>query len=127
MDEKVTRLPQRTTRTTQHKIVASSEDLNKLILAGQEVIDCFQAITGEMLAFWQSRLKAGLATGGRLLEATSADSALEAQLDYARGAIHAYLDQSARITGLLMRALDAGCLVEPVDARSSDQTRASAA
>ena len=86
-----------------------------------------QDINAEMLAFWQSRLKAGLAAGGQLLECTSVDSVLEVQLDYAKAALQAYLDQSARITGLVMRALSAGFLPEPPAAVSNGQARALAA
>jgi hypothetical protein len=58
-----------------------------------------------MLAFWQSRLKDGLATGQRLLECGSPQGALEIQLDYTKAALQAYLDQSTKITGLLTHAL----------------------
>ena len=112
---------------TQERSAAHTDDLHKLILVGQAWIDGYQAINAEMLAFWQSRLKAGLAVGGQLLECTSADSALEVQLDYAKAALQAYLDQSARITRLLMRALSAGFLREPAAARSKGQARALAA
>jgi hypothetical protein len=123
MDQKVTRLPQRTIGTSRQKNAAQSHDLDKLIVGGQGAIDCWQAITAEMLAFWQSRLKDSLATGGRLLESTSVDSALEAQLDYAKAAIQAYLDQSARIARLLIRAIDPTFLAEPTTASSDARTR----
>ena len=97
--EQVTRLPQ-TTMATQKTSAAPADDLHRLILVRQAWIDGHQAINAEMLAFWQSRLKAGLAVGGQLLECTSVDSVLEVQLDYAKAALQAYLDQSARITGL---------------------------
>ncbi|HEX2477769.1 MAG TPA: phasin family protein [Geminicoccaceae bacterium] len=127
MDEKVTLLPQPTAGTTRQTSAAHPEDLHKLLLAGQGLIDCLQAINAEMLAFWQSRLKSGVALGGQLLEATSVDSALEVQLDYAKGAMQAYLDQSARVAGLLIRALDASVVQAPVVALPSVQTTASAA
>ena len=97
--EQVTPLPQ-TTMATQKTSAAPADDLHRLILVRQAWIDGHQAINAEMLAFWQSRLKAGLAVGGQLLECTSVDSVLEVQLDYAKAALQAYLDQSARITGL---------------------------
>jgi hypothetical protein len=59
----------------------------------------------EALAFWQSCLKEGLATGQRLLECDSAEGALEIQLDYAKAALQAYLDQSAKIGDLVSRSL----------------------
>jgi Phasin protein len=127
MDEKVTLLPQPTVGTSQQRSAAHPEDLHKLMLAGQGLIDCAQAINAEMLAFWQSRLKSGLALGGQLLESTSVDSALEVQLDYAKGAMQAYLDQSARVAGLLIHALDAGFVQAPVAAISSVPTTAAAA
>jgi Phasin protein len=123
MDQKVTRLPQPTIGTSRQRNAAQSHDLDKLIVAGQGAIDCWQAITAEMLAFWQSRLKDGLATGGRLLESTSVDSALEAQLDYAKAAMQAYSDQSARITRLMMRAVDPSFLAAPTTASSDARTK----
>ena len=97
--EQVTPLPQ-TTMATQKTSAAPADDLHRLILVRQAWIGGHQDINAEMLAFWQSRLKAGLAVGGQLLECTSVDSVLEVQLDYAKAALQAYLDQSARITGL---------------------------
>ena len=124
--EQVTPLPQ-TTMATQKTSAAPADDLHRLILVRQAWIGGHQDINAEMLAFWQSRLKAGLAVGGQLLECTSVDSVLEVQLDYAKAALQAYLDQSARITGLLMRALSAGYLPVPAAAVSNGQTRALAA
>ena len=124
--EQVRQLPQ-TTMATQETSAAPAGDLHKLILVRQAWIDGYQAINAEMLAFWQSRLKAGLAVGGHLLDCTSVDSALEVQLDYAKAALQAYLDQSARFTTLAMRALSTGVLPEPAVAVSKGQTRALAA
>jgi hypothetical protein len=124
--EQARRLPQ-TTVATQETSAAPAGDLHRLILARQAWIDGCQAINGEMLAFWQSRLKAGLAVGGQLLECTSADGALEVQLDYAKAALQAYLDQSARLTRLVMRAFSAGALPGPAAAVSNGQTGALAA
>jgi hypothetical protein len=112
---------------TQKTSAAPADDLHRLILVRQAWIGGHQDINAEMLAFWQSRLKAGLAVGGQLLECTSVDSVLEVQLDYAKAALQAYLDQSGRITGLLMRALSAGHLPVPAAAVSNGQTRALAA
>lgn len=119
--DQVTRLPP-SMATNEAKRAAPGDELHKLIGAGQAWIDGFQAINAEMLAFWQSRLKAGLATGGQLLECNSAESALEVQLDHAKATLQAYLDQSARITGLLRQALDAGFRPEPVAGRSKGPT-----
>jgi hypothetical protein len=124
--EQVTRIPQ-TTMATQKTSAAPADDLHRLIRVRQAWIDGHQAINAEMLAFWQSRLKAGLAAGGQLLECTSVDSVLEVQLDYAKAALQAYLDQSSRIAGLVMRALSAGFLPEPPAAVSNGQARALAA
>jgi hypothetical protein len=120
--EEVTRFPQTTTATRKASAVAA-DDLHKLIAVRQAWIDSCQAINAEMLAFWQSRLKAGLAVGGQLLECTAVAGALEVQLDYAKGALQAYLDQSARITGLVMRALSAGFLAAPAATVSNGQAR----
>jgi hypothetical protein len=82
---------------------------NSLVSARHALIDCCQAVSGEMLAFWQSRLKEGLATGQRLLECGSAESALEVQVDYAKAALQAYVDQSAKIGDLASRSLTRMC------------------
>jgi hypothetical protein len=78
---------------------------NGLMSAGQAAIDGCHAISMEMLAFWQSRLKEGMVTGQRLLACESPESALELQLDYAKAAIQAYVDQSAKIGDLVSRSL----------------------
>lgn len=124
--EQVTPLPQ-TTMATQKTSAAPADNLHRLILVRQAWIGGHQDINVEMLAFWQSRLKAGLAVGGQLLECTSVDSVLEVQLDYAKAALQAYLDQSGRITGLLMRALSAGHLPVPAAVVSNGQARVLAA
>jgi hypothetical protein len=124
--EQVTRLPQ-TTMAIQNAGTAPADDLHRLILVRQAWIDGHQAINTEMLAFWQSRLKAGLAVGGQLLECTSVEGVLEVQLDYAKAALQAYLDQSARLTMLVVRALSAGVLPESAAAVSNGQARAWAA
>jgi hypothetical protein len=127
MDEKVTRLPQVPAEAARQRSGAPTEDLHKLMVAAEVWIDGCQAINAEILAFWQSRLKEGLALGGQLLECTSIDSALEAQLDYAKGAMQAYLDQSARVAGLTMRAWHGGIVPAAAAAGRSVQTSASAA
>jgi hypothetical protein len=127
MDQKVTRLPQPTLGATQRKSAAPIDGLHKLIAVGDVWIDGCHAINAEMLAFWQSRLKAGLALGGQLLECGSIDCALEAELDYAKGAMQAYLDQSARVAGLLMRACNGAFSPAPAAAAWSAQTGAAAA
>jgi hypothetical protein len=81
-----------------------TSELNAFMSAGQALLDGCQAVHAEMLAFWQSRLKDGLATGQRLLESGSPQSALEIQLDYAKAALQAYTDQSTKIAGLLSHA-----------------------
>lgn len=126
-NEHVTPLPQTTTATAQEEGAGYTGDLHALMLAGDALIDGCQAVNAEMLAFWQSRLKAGLATGGRLLECTSAEAAVEIQLDYAKATLQAYLDQSARITGLVTQALDDGFMPKPIAAASKRQTSAKAA
>jgi hypothetical protein len=126
-NEHVTPLPRTPTAAAQDKAAGHTDHLHALMLAGQALIDGAQAVNAEMLAFWQSQLKAGLATGGRLLECTSADSAMEVQLDYAKAALQAYLDQSAKITGLVMQAFNDGIMPRPVAATSKGQTSAMAA
>lgn len=106
MDTKqVTPITQPATATAQDHAANYTSDLNALLSAGQALTDGYQAINAEMLAFWQSRLKSGLATGQRLLECGSPQSAWEIQLDYAKAALQAYLDQSTRVAGLLTHSL----------------------
>ena len=124
--DQVTRLPP-SMATNEAKRAAPGDELHKLIGAGQAWIDGFQAINAEMLAFWQSRLKAGLAVGAELLECTSVEGALEVQLDHAKAAMQAYLDQSGRVARLLLQALDAGSFRAPVPGPPQGQTRALAA
>jgi Phasin protein len=101
----VTPITQTATATGQDGPATHASDLNAFMFAGQALIDGCQAIHAEMLAFWQSRLKDGLATGQRLLECGSPQGALEIQLDYTKAALQAYLDQSTKVTGLLTHAL----------------------
>jgi len=82
---------------------------NSLVSARHALIDGCHAVGVEMLAFWQSRLKEGLATGQRLLECDSAEGALEVQLEYAKAALQAYVDQSAKIGDLASRSMTRMC------------------
>lgn len=125
-NEHTTPLPQTTTPTPHDEDTSCIGDLHALMLAGHALADGCQAVNAEMLAFWQSRLKDGLATGGRLLGCTSAESALEIQLDYAKAALQAYLDQSAKITGLVTRTLT-GSLVPKGPARIPNRQRSALA
>jgi hypothetical protein len=103
--QQVTSIPQIATRAAQEQAANYASDLSAFMFAGQALVDGCQAINAEMLAFWQSRLKHGLATGQRLLECGSPEGAMEIQLDYAKAALQAYLDQSTKVTGLLTHAL----------------------
>ena len=126
-NEHVTPLPQTTAAPAQDRGTKHPGDLHALMLAGHALIDGCQAVNAEMLAFWQSRLKDGLATGARLLECTSADGAVEIQADYAKATLQAYLDQSAKITRLVMHALNGGLTPKPIAAAPKGQTDAIAA
>jgi hypothetical protein len=101
----VTSITQTATTTAREHAANYTSDLNAFMFAGQALVDGCQAINAEMLAFWQSRLKDGLATGQRLLECGSPQGAVEIQLDYAKAALQAYLDQSTKVAGLLTHAL----------------------
>jgi hypothetical protein len=90
--------------TVQHR-PASIGDVNLFMLAGHAVIEGGQQVSAEMLAFWQSRLKDAVATGRRLLECASAQDAWEVQLEYAQSALQAYVDQSAKVAGLVAHTL----------------------
>jgi hypothetical protein len=87
-----------------------ADGFNTLVAASHALVDGCQAVSAEMLAFWHGRLKDGLATGQRLLECDSPEGALEIQLDFAKSALQAYLDQSAKIGKLVSRSL-AQCLL----------------
>jgi hypothetical protein len=100
----LTPIAQAATAAAQDHAANYTSELNAFMSAGQAVLDGCQAIHAEMLAFWQSRLKDGLATGQRLLESGSPQSALEIQLDYAKTALQAYTDQSTKLAGLLSHA-----------------------
>jgi hypothetical protein len=102
--EHVTPITQPATVTAKEQPASYAADVNALMFAGHALIDGCQAVNAEMLAFWQSRLKDGLATGCRLLECGSADGAWEIQLDYAKAALQAYVDQSTKIAGLVTHA-----------------------
>jgi hypothetical protein len=76
-------------------------DVNLFMLAGRAAIEGGE----EMLAFWQSRLKDAVATSRRLLECASAQDAWEIQLEYAQSGLQAYVDQSAKVAGLVAHTL----------------------
>ena len=78
---------------------------NTFVAAGHALVDGCQSVSAQMLAFCQSRLKDGLATGQRLLECGSPEAAMEIQLDFAKTAVQGYLDQSAKIASVLSRSL----------------------
>jgi hypothetical protein len=96
------------TSVVQEQATLCAEGVTSLVASGQALMGGCQAISGAMIAFWQSRLKEGLTTGQRLLECDSAEGALEIQLDYAKAALQAYRDQSARIGHLMSRSLADG-------------------
>ena len=79
--------------------------LSDMVVASHELVVGVQAVTAEMLAFWQSRMKEGMVTAQRLLQCRCAESALEIHLDYAKGALQAYLDQSAKIGSVTAQSL----------------------
>jgi hypothetical protein len=79
--------------------------LSGMVVASHELVVGIQAITAEMLAFWQSRMKEGMVTVQRLLQCSSAEGALEIHLDYAKGALQAYLDQTAKIGAVTAHSL----------------------
>ena len=103
--EHVTPITQPATVAAQDQPASDTADLHTMMSAGHALIDGAQTVNAEMLAFWQSRLKDGLATGQRLLECGSAEGAWEIQLDYAKAALQAYVDQSTKIAGLVTHAL----------------------
>jgi hypothetical protein len=104
-NEHVTPLAQPATAPIQEQPASYTADVNAFMFAGHALIDGAQTVNAELLAFWQSRLKDGLATGQRLLECGSAEGAWEIQLDYVKAALQAYVDQSTKIAGLVTRAV----------------------
>jgi hypothetical protein len=103
--EQVTPIIEPTAAAERDQTALYAAGFNGLVAAGHALIDDYHAISMEVLAFWQSRLKEGIATGQRLLACDSAEGALEVQLDYAKAAIQAYVDQSAKICDLASRPL----------------------
>jgi hypothetical protein len=103
--EQVTPIIELTAEAERDQAALYAAGFNGLVSAGHAVIDGCHAISMEMIAFWQSRLKEGIATGQRLLACDSAEAALEVQLDYAKAAVQAYVDQSAKIGDLVSRSL----------------------
>jgi hypothetical protein len=103
--EQVTPITEPTAVTEQDQAALYAAGFNSLLSAGHALIDGCQAVSMEAFAFWQSCLKEGLATGQRLLECDSAEGALEIQLEYAKAALQAYLDRSAKIGDLVARSL----------------------
>ena len=103
--EQVTPMIEPTVEAERDRAALYAAGFNGLVSAGHALIDDYHAVSMEMLAFWQSRLKEGIATGQRLLACDSAESALEVQLDYAKAAIQAYVDQSAKVGDLVSRSL----------------------
>jgi len=103
----------------QEQAAVYAEGVSALVAAGQALIGGCQAVSAEMLAFWQSRLKEGLATGQRLIECDSVEVALEIQMDHAKTALQAYLDQSAKIGDLVSRSLSQSFLPEKLSAPST--------
>ena len=103
--EKITPITESATPSAQDQAEIYADGFNTLMAASHALIDGCHAVSVEMLAFWQSRIKEGLATGQRLLECDSAEGALEIEIEYAKGALQAYLDQSAKIGDLVSRSL----------------------
>ena len=95
--EQVTPGGQRTVAAEHDQAALYGAWCNSMVAAGHELFVGAQEVTSDMLAFWQSRLKEGMVTVQRFLECDSAESAMEVQLDYAKGALQAYLDQFAKI------------------------------
>ena len=118
--EQVTSIPKARPAAELDQAALYAAGFNRLVSAGHGLIDGYQAVSAEMLAFWQSRLKEGLAIGQRLLECDSVEGALEVQLDYAKAAIQAYVDQAAKIGDLASRSLVR--MGEPAKAAPSERT-----
>jgi hypothetical protein len=67
------------------------------IASGQAVINGWQSLNAELLAFMQSRVKGGLETSRQVAGCTSPEGALEIQMEYGRAALQAYVDESRRM------------------------------
>lgn len=87
--------------------------IDTLMATNQALIGGAQAIGTEMLAFWQSRLKEGFATGNRLTECRSTQDAAEIHLEHLRAAWQAYLDHGTKVAELAVRAATDGAAARP--------------
>lgn len=97
---------------------AYKDNLDAMLASGQAAISGYQAVASELLAFYQSRLKSGLDVSKRLAECTSPDAAAEVQIEFANGALKAYLDEFKKV-GELSGKLAAEAFA-PLRARASE-------
>ena len=85
-------------------------NLDAMWATGQAAISGGQAISTELLAFLQSRMKGSLEFAQKLGSCTSPEAALEAQVEYLTGALKAYTDELATF-GQLAGRLSSEALV----------------
>lgn len=68
-------------------------NLESAVASSQAVIEGYQSVGAELLAFLQSRMKEGLELNRRLAGCSSPESALELQVEYAQSSARAYTDE----------------------------------
>jgi hypothetical protein len=68
-------------------------NLESMVASSRAVINGYQTLSSELLAFAQSRMKEGLDFGKRLAGCQSPESAMEAHSEFVTSAIRAYTDE----------------------------------
>jgi phasin family protein len=69
------------------------DNLESMLASSQAMINGYQTISSELLAFVQSRMKEGMDFGKRLAACQSAESVLEVHSEFVKSAIKAYTDE----------------------------------
>jgi phasin family protein len=68
-------------------------NLESMVASSRVVINGYQTLSAELLAFAQSRMKEGMDFGKRLAGCQSPESAMEAHSEFVTSAIKAYTDE----------------------------------
>jgi phasin family protein len=68
-------------------------NFESVLASSQAMINGYQALSTELLAFVQSRMKEGMEFGKRLASCQSPESAIEANSEFVKGAIKAYTEE----------------------------------
>lgn len=68
-------------------------NFESVFASSQAMIEGYQTVSAELLAFLQSRMKENLEFGKRLAACGSPEGALEVQVEYAKSMVRAYTDE----------------------------------